>query len=104
MSSPTQGAWACRHNVDGRDFCPECHSDGTVVLEQVTSTKYVLQAAMTEAPEQWVYMEGFTYDTVDELNECYEKHFRRIDGQGCVYRFVKVEQSMRVTVVPGGSS
>lgn len=24
MSSPTQGMWVCRHNVDGRDFCPEC--------------------------------------------------------------------------------
>jgi hypothetical protein len=24
MSSPTQGTWACSHNVDGRDFCPEC--------------------------------------------------------------------------------
>lgn len=26
MSSPTQGAWACQHNVDGRDFCPECYA------------------------------------------------------------------------------
>lgn len=24
MGSPTQGMWVCRHNVDGRDWCPEC--------------------------------------------------------------------------------
>lgn len=25
MGSPTQGAWTCRHGVDGRDWCPECY-------------------------------------------------------------------------------
>lgn len=25
MSSPTQGMWTCRHNVDGRDFCEACY-------------------------------------------------------------------------------
>jgi hypothetical protein len=34
VSSPTQGAWVCRHNVDGRDYCPECYGppDGKVCL------------------------------------------------------------------------
>jgi hypothetical protein len=27
MGSPTRGAWTCIHNVDGRDFCPECHPE-----------------------------------------------------------------------------
>lgn len=25
MSSPSMGAWTCRHNVDGRDHCGQCH-------------------------------------------------------------------------------
>lgn len=26
MSSPAQGMWVCRHNADGRDWCPDCYS------------------------------------------------------------------------------
>lgn len=26
MSSPTQGAWECRHGIDGRDHCAECYA------------------------------------------------------------------------------
>jgi hypothetical protein len=26
MSSPTQGAWECRHGVDSRDECDDCYA------------------------------------------------------------------------------
>ena len=35
MSSPTQGAWACAHGVDGRDWCEECHAPGESELGDI---------------------------------------------------------------------
>lgn len=37
MSSPTQGAWACAHNVDGRDWCPDCFPEPVVAPRRAWS-------------------------------------------------------------------
>jgi hypothetical protein len=32
VSSPTMGAWECRHGVDGRDDCGECYGGGNLLF------------------------------------------------------------------------
>ena len=63
-------------------------------------TSYVLEAQLTDPPDsEWIPMTGFTYDTLDELQLCYDKHFADIKGRGCNYRFAKIEEAIRVTVI-----
>jgi hypothetical protein len=33
--SATQGAWTCRHGVDGRDRCDECHAADDLLKQAV---------------------------------------------------------------------
>jgi hypothetical protein len=31
--SASQGAWTCRHGVDGRDWCEQCHAPASLVAD-----------------------------------------------------------------------
>jgi hypothetical protein len=66
---------------------------------------FVLEARLTNG-SKWEEMSGFAYGTLEELQAVYDKHFRAIDGQGCVYRF-KHEHMTLVTKIlapaPGGA-
>ena len=67
-----------------------------------TVAAYWVQGAVTEAPDTWMYLTGCSFDTREELEEVFQRQFAPIQGQGCRYRKVQVEETVTrtVTVLP----
>jgi hypothetical protein len=52
MSSPTSGMWTCSHNVDGRDFCPDCYEPVKADEERLKSLA-ILHDALDLVVQLW---------------------------------------------------
>lgn len=69
--------------------------------DAVVRDYWVLQAQLTEGGG-WETLHGFSSLGRDELQRIYDKHFARIDGQGCRYRFAHVTVTERTEIsMPG---
>lgn len=75
------------------------------MTETQAQTRFVLQARLREGnhgagpDEPWYDMDGFSYGTLEELRDCYDKHFKRIEGMGCDYRFKREHMVLTTEII-----